>query len=260
LLIPPGFDKSIALEAAALVNLAYEQYTQRNASPPWSLQGNYDILSLLSAQSPSLVHGIFEHKEVFGFVARNRATGTVFVIFRGTESPGDWLSNISFPQVPFRDQWGNVERGFAEIYIQMSQSVIGPVHQSGAANVIVTGHSLGGALSTLATADLAPNGMIASLYNFASPRTGNPEFTRKLNATVPVVWRVVNTEDIVTTVPLATAKVDTKPHSLGAFDLVVLALNKLDYMHVGSAVTFTAHEGSIIDNHKMATYIAGLNS
>ena len=260
LLIPPGFDKAIALEAAALVNLAYEQFTHRNATPPWSLLGNYDTLSLLSAQSPDLMHGLFQQKEVFGFVARNRTTGTVFVTFRGTQSPGDWLSNISFPQVPFRDQWGNVEKGFAQLYIQMSQSIVGPVRQSGAVKVIVTGHSLGGALATLATADLAANGIVASLYNFASPRTGNLEFTRKLQSAVPVIWRIVNTEDIVTTVPLASSTVDSKPHSLGAFDLVVHALNKLDYLHAGSAVSFTAHEGSIIDNHKMATYIAGLNS
>lgn len=260
MLFPPGFDRAIALEAAALVNLTYEQYAHRKASPPWILQGNYDTLSLLSAQSPGLIQGLFEQKEIFGFVARNRATGTVFVTFRGTQSPGDWLSNISFPQVPFRDQWGNVEKGFAELYIQMSQSVVGPVQQSGAKNVVVTGHSLGGALATLATADLAANGIVPSLYSFASPRAGNREFTRKLNATVPVMWRIVNTEDIVTTVPLASSTVDSKPHSLGAFDLVVHALNRLDYMHVGSSVAFTAHEGSIIDNHKMGTYIAGLTS
>jgi len=39
--MPPLFDKSIAFEAAALVNQAYDQLHEGNA---WSLQGNYDEL------------------------------------------------------------------------------------------------------------------------------------------------------------------------------------------------------------------------
>lgn len=70
----------------------------------------------------------------------------------------------------------------------------------------VTGHSLGAALATLATADLVNSGAAsrAGMYSFAGPRTGDLAFAAEFNRRVAVGWRIVNTEDIVTTVPLAT--------------------------------------------------------
>ncbi len=251
--IPPGFDTALALEAADLVKQAYDQYFANKQGQPWNLQGNYENLALLSAKPD----GFFAHIEPFGFVARNKATGTVFVTYRGTVSPEDWLSNITFPQVPFHDQWGSVEKGFSELYVQTSASVTNAVKHSGAAKVVVTGHSLGSSLATLATADLVINGVIPSMYNFASPRAGDPDFARKLQASVPALWRVVNTEDIVTTVPLATAAFASDIKSLSAYGLLH-ALNKLNFMHVGLPVSFTVNHGSIVDNHKMDTYKAAL--
>ncbi|KAJ8609468.1 hypothetical protein CTAYLR_005454 [Chrysophaeum taylorii] len=78
--------------------------------------------------------------------------------------------------------------------------------------VIVTGHSLGGALATLAAADLAahtiprvaaarPRPPRLTMVSFGSPRVGNRVWARVYDALVPDSWRVVSDGDVVTGVP-----------------------------------------------------------
>jgi hypothetical protein len=76
--------------------------------------------------------------------------------------------------------------------------------------LFVTGHSLGGALSTLCAYDLArrpasawPGGYIPEIvnYSFGAPRVGNSAFARRFNQVLPNAWRVVNNGDLVTSVP-----------------------------------------------------------
>ncbi len=242
---PSEFDQLIAQEAASLVKLAYDQF--RNAT--WDLGTNYQELGSLFAQ-----------QERFGFVALNLTTQNVFVVFRGTQTPMDWLANLSFPQVPHA--WGMVEKGFAGLYGQCSVSVITAVKRvPGSPKVFVTGHSLGSALATLATADLAINGIAAAMYNIASPRVGNTAFADEFNVNSKVTarWRIVNTEDIVTTVPLATPNLGATLPPASPFALLLLPMHQLDYTHVGTAVNFTVNKGAIIGNHDIKTYIAALS-
>ncbi len=160
-------------------------------------------------------------------------------------------------QVPHA--WGQAEEGFSRIYQQCSGSVLTAVRRVPGANVFVTGHSLGGALATLATADLAINGIASAMYNIASPRTGNTEFAAAFNANglIKARWRIVNTEDSVTTVPLATPRLGVE-QGLSALATLVALMEKLDYTHVGTAVNFTVNNSSIIANHDINTYIAAL--
>ena len=63
----------------------------------------------------------------------------------------------------------------------------------------VAGHSLGGALATLAAYDIRkqlldnnqPDTKVVC-YTFAAPRTGNHAFAREYNAMVPDTWSVIN--------------------------------------------------------------------
>ena len=66
-------------------------------------------------------------------------------------------------------------------------------------HVLAVGHSLGGALATLAAFDirkqlLESNQSDAQVvcYTFAAPRTGNHAFAREFNAEVPDTWSVIN--------------------------------------------------------------------
>jgi triacylglycerol lipase len=253
--LPPGFDISIAGEAAQLVTQAYDQFAAFQKGVSWSIQGDYANLQSLHARP----EGIFAKVEPFGFVAQNKTSHNVFVTFRGTESPEDWLSNSTIGHTAH--PWGPVEEGFFKLYAQCSADVIAAVRgAAGAPNVFVTGHSLGGALCTLATADLFIQNLSARLYNFASPRTGSPAFAAQFNQKVAVAWRTVNTEDIVTTIPLATPTLESGKPAHGLFGILIGLAPKLDFEHVGSPVSFTTFNGSILRNHQMETYIAALNA
>jgi predicted lipase len=74
------------------------------------------------------------------------------------------------------------------------------VHQN--SKVLVTGHSLGAAMATLAAVDLANAGYDTDLITFGSPRVGNKAFSEYVNNTVNGVnLRVTHGNDIVTVFP-----------------------------------------------------------
>jgi len=247
---PPGFNVTIAKESANLVLQAYQQYTSFLNHAVWALQGDYTNLGELWATP----EGPLAKNEPFGFVAKNNKSGNLFVVFRGTQSVEDWLSDFTFPQVD--NPWGKTEEGFTRLYVQCSQKVLEAV--AAGAGVFVTGHSLGAALAVLATADLAQSGRVPTMYSFAGPRVGDIDFATKFNQSLQQrTWRIVNTEDIVTTVPLASPYLFTQgvPHTPLS---MILMLTKLNYNHVGNAVSFTINKGSIPDNHAMEVYIAAL--
>ena len=65
------------------------------------------------------------------------------------------------------------------------------------------GHSLGGALATLAAVFTKRifYEVECSMYNFGSPRVGNHQFAKEYNEAVPDSWRLVNDRDVITGVP-----------------------------------------------------------
>jgi triacylglycerol lipase len=257
IIVPSGFDLPTALEAAGLVMQAYEQFAAFKAGLAWSLQGDYTNLQSFSAKAGGLFTE-FDHPEPFGFVALNNKSQNVFVTFRGTETPEDWLSNFAIDQTAH--PWGPVEEGFAKLYAQCSPAIVEAVERAGASKVVSTGHSLGGALSTLAAADLAIRQLPVQLYSFAGPRTGSPSFADTFNQRIPTAWRTVNTEDIVTTVPLSTPNLGSGKPPHGMLGVLIGMVRKLDFEHVGSAVSFTTFNGSILANHQMLTYLTALTA
>ena len=62
-----------------------------------------------------------------------------------------------------------------------------------------TGHSLGGALATLAAYDIrkqlqasSKQGVEVMCYSFGAPRTGNHAFAADYNRVVPDTWSIIN--------------------------------------------------------------------
>src|SRR5579875_3371977 len=257
IIIPPGYNLPTALEAAELVTQAYEQFAAFKAGRQWSLQGDYTNLQIFSAKAGGLFTE-FDKPEPFGFVAQNKKSNDIFVTFRGTQTPEDWLSNIAINHTAH--PWGAVEEGIATVYAQCSAAILGAVERARASRVVSTGHSLGGALSTLAAADLAIHQAAVELYNFASPRTGSSSFAVTFNQKIATAWRMVNTEDLVTTVPLSTPNLGSDKPTHGLLGVLLGIARKLDFEHVGTPVSFTAFNGSIIANHQMPTYLNALTA
>ena len=157
----------------------------------------------------------------------NPNVNRVVVSFRGTEQTQwkDLLTDASL--VPSRIDYDEgtmriskdsriqddtvwVHTGFLNAYVCIQKEVAEIVRQVVKQNAneskwtcYVTGHSLGGALSTLCSFDLAMQGTFGDIicYNFGSPMVGSQAFTESFNDLVPSCWRVVNENDAVCQVP-----------------------------------------------------------
>lgn len=117
------------------------------------------------------------------------------LVFRGTEQKTrDYLTDLELGTLWLTGNKKGIHEGFAEALNSVWGSISMELSRL-ACPVFFTGHSLGGALATLAAARRAPK----ALYTFGSPRVGNAAFAASLAATP--VYRVVDDEDIITTVP-----------------------------------------------------------
>lgn len=138
-------------------------------------------------------------------------TGEFVIIFPGSASWRDWLTNLKFAKTKWRDGV-KVHEGFLEAFRSVAGEILTRV--SGAQSVIITGHSLGGALATLCADAAADMGVdVDAVYTFGSPRVGNGEFARQYNEELAdVTFRIVNARDPVSHAPpffMAYQHVDT---------------------------------------------------
>ena len=103
-----------------------------------------------------------------------------------------------------------VHGGFLEAYDSVRRAVLYCVDALAGPGwtVSVTGHSLGGALATLCSYELAEisresgnESRSVEMVNFGSPRVGNGAFVAQYDSLVPGAIRCINARDIVPTVP-----------------------------------------------------------
>ena len=148
---------------------------------------------------------------MFGYVGYNQKDDEIVVAFRGSDNIVNWISNIDFLQIAYKDVTGaKAHRGFYLSYQLVQPQVISAVKSllslHTTAKILVTGHSLGAALATFAALDiketLNPQRTLR-LYNFGSPRTGNQLFADHVMTVLPegTFFRVVHSNDIVPHLP-----------------------------------------------------------
>lgn len=248
ILLPPTyFNLADLVTCSRLVNISYDMYAdwidekkpdqeKFKWNPPSS---KFTFSPVLWGEPKEL--WILKNAEPFALIASNKSQ--VFVVFRGTESSEDWLADGDAEQTAYDlvKGYGKVHRGFYRLYKSIRLSLLKTLKEVMTSTEIkqlfITGHSLGSGLSTLAVPDILNQSFIIDNtaltidhFNLASPRVGDPEFTSALNQGRANNFRVVNTSDIVPTLP---------PSILGR-DL---------YQHIGTAVTFTAQYGTYAGNH-----------
>lgn len=184
----------------------------------------------------------------FGFVLESEQTAVL--AFRGTNSVSEWVSDFMADQVEFTfvRQGGLTHRGFTSLYAGARKQTIELLRKIPASKpLFITGHSLGGALATLAALDISANtGRPAPIvYTFGSPRVGDPAFARAYNRAVPVSFRIENENDIVPRLPPIVFR-DPKAKKL------------YFYMHVKNEVKRSFSPGSMSGNHVIGSYFADL--
>ncbi|SPE38275.1 conserved hypothetical protein [Candidatus Sulfopaludibacter sp. SbA3] len=156
----------------------------------------------------TVAKAMMDDSAIFGLMGQNPDTKTAFVAFRGTQTFDDWVADFdafteSYKYVP---NGGEVHMGFQSIYGAVHDSVQAGIGAAiaGCDDLLVTGHSLGGALAVIAAPDLAKNlgpALVPELITFAGPAAGLPNFTRVFDLMVPSCYRVVNFWDLVPRVP-----------------------------------------------------------
>jgi len=122
--------------------------------------------------------------------------------FRGTEvtSIGDIRTDLKFSQVASVSSKGFIHQGFQEAFQLVHREIQDYLDKPGMEPLplFITGHSLGGALATIAAKELKYRHGIAACYTYGSPRVGDEEWVKEIK--VPV-YRVVNSADPVTWLP-----------------------------------------------------------
>ncbi len=115
------------------------------------------------------------------------------VAFRGTEGLDlvDWKTNVRVA-LTRSGTTGRIHSGFLEAYRQISPGLDDALRGKPAA--LFCGHSLGGALATLAAAERPAH----AVYTFGAPRVGTGGFR---DAYPVPAYRIVNNSDLVTQLP-----------------------------------------------------------
>lgn len=139
---------------------------------------------------------------IFGFIAKG--PGAVFVSFRGTETPEEWLCDFEAVPTACEIGSGTVHAGFQTVYEVVRDSASAGLQAalSPGDQLLVTGHSLGAALAVLFADDAFSVTQKMQVCTFAGPRIGLNNFVATYNKNVPDTTRVVNRWDIVPNVPV----------------------------------------------------------
>ncbi len=125
----------------------------------------------------------------------------IVTAFRGTQisEKEDIIADIKAWQVEAASGSGEVHAGFKhaldEVWDEIKATLDSLSKESPNKTLWFTGHSLGAALATLA-ANRYPGQQ--GLYTFGSPRVGNLEYANDFQE---MAYRIVNQNDIVTTIP-----------------------------------------------------------
>ena len=180
------------------------------------------------------------HPDLFGFIVREVATGAVIVSIRGTLVPEEWLRNFTVIPAEYLDSAElrhRPPRLPARLRQRPGEPRARPCGRTRNTRITVLGHSLGGAMATVAGPDIKRNlkQQSVDVCTFGGPRVGKPDFRGKFDAEIARCYRVTNQFDIVPQVPTIVT----------------------GWMHVGEAVEV---DGNLDDAHSLPAYLAGLRA
>ncbi|KAF2744698.1 alpha/beta-hydrolase [Sporormia fimetaria CBS 119925] len=178
-----------------------------------------------------------------GFVATDTTNQLIVVAFRGSRSVRNWIANVQFPEVA-TTICSNCEasQGFWNSWLEVQTRVLNAVNtarvQYPSYKVVVTGHSLGGALAQLAAGVLRSRGINADLYSYGAPKVGSAALANYLTSTSRgATYRVTKKNDPVPRLP---------PALLG-------------YRHTSPEYYLTNANGVYVTPNDITTYTGTLN-
>jgi predicted lipase len=136
----------------------------------------------------------------------------IVVCFRGTDDPKAAIVDAKIRRVPYvgvrglREGVGTVHRGFYDAFTEIESELIDTVYDDHGGQdhdkpILVTGHSLGGALAVLGADQLAVGPRKVRLYTFGQPRVFNGPQALDCAGRLLGYHRFIHNNDVVTRVP-----------------------------------------------------------
>eukprot|EP01060_Flectonema_neradi_P004916 TRINITY_DN1324_c0_g1_i1.p1 TRINITY_DN1324_c0_g1~~TRINITY_DN1324_c0_g1_i1.p1 ORF type:complete len:1165 (+),score=227.60 TRINITY_DN1324_c0_g1_i1:42-3536(+) len=209
----------------------YKKVTTKKQKEPvgkvMSLDDPFKIIRVINCNSMQVLLG--------------RQDGLLVVSFRGSSNVKNWKDDLKFPRMPWTEMTEGeevkngycytktplVHKGFLSVWKSVRDLVFNVVEKyknDTDTTIIVTGHSLGGAMATLASYSLAKHFQEISfqLWTYGCPYVGNSSFAQLHVQRVENAFRVINENDAVATTSFT-----------------------FDNCHVGKQVTLGIHGGMI---------------
>lgn len=131
------------------------------------------------------------------YVFKDTKHGATVIAFRGTKGAKDVLTDIKCikHKVYNTDSSYNVHKGFWDAWSSVAKEVTEYLYDNKPENVVFTGHSLGGALATLAASALFYTDPI--VVTFGAPKVGDRKFKNYYNKVTQNSIRMVLDDDMV---------------------------------------------------------------
>lgn len=144
--------------------------------------------------------------DVTGYVGLDPTNHLIVVAFRGSVSIENWLTNLDMKTVSTDICSGcTAHAGFWQSWLDSRDAVLAAVKKLARSNpgykVAATGHSLGGAIASLAAAQLRNDGYNVALYTFGAPRIGGSKLSSYITNQAGGNYRVTHWNDPVPRVP-----------------------------------------------------------
>ena len=203
--LPPTNRAAYSDRAAAMMSklamLAYDRFDEHDSWTDIITQkldhGDKTLVGTFNSGAPCDTQGYLCEHEKFAVL-----------VFRGTTGDLDWKTNAKSSTVKLANSMCelDVHSGFLAAYQAAEPQILEllarlPPKKS----IYITGHSLGGALSVIASAclplaDERLSDRLAAVYTFGAPRVAKPGFDKLVKSPH---YRVANKNDIVPTLPPA---------------------------------------------------------
>lgn len=195
---------------AKSAQLAYTITSEDNPLPDKNI-----ILAELQSWSDGFKNvEVFDRNSTQSFVAQHE--DFILVSFRGSDEWQDWLDNLNLPTIP--TTLGRAHRGFVRALEDVWQDMLVAIEyfknegvetvnqfeqKAKYRSLWITGHSLGGALATLAAAErIEVDRPFGGVYTFGQPRCVDRTMARNMNIEAKGrIFRFQNHNDIVSRIP-----------------------------------------------------------
>ncbi|RLN58373.1 hypothetical protein BBJ28_00014574 [Nothophytophthora sp. Chile5] len=195
------YNTSTALYLAHITSVSYcqEQHIRN-----WSCQPCALVPPLQGVQVVEDAKDNFQ-----GLVGYSQLYDAVVVAFRGSMDVTNWLDNLTFLKKRAYTQFPGVmvHEGFYWAYRSVASQVLTLVHKlqklHPQASLLVSGHSLGGAVAAICAFELEylEKIPVQALYTFGKPRVGNTNFSARLRNASMEVYRLTHFQDAVPHLP-----------------------------------------------------------